>query len=266
MSILFNKYHGTGNDFILIDNRDKSFPLSNSLIAEMCNRHFGIGADGLILIGLHDVYDFEMRYFNSDGNESTMCGNGGRCAVLFAASLSLIENRTLFLAADGEHEAEILSQKDGQALIRLHMSDVHIHKKSGNDYYIYTGSPHFIKLVQDVEKINVVQEGKKIRYLDDFQPDGTNVDFLQLDDNHLYVRTYERGVEDETLSCGTGVTASAIAAAIMSGRDEANYEIHTRGGKLGVSFSASGELFQHIWLEGPARRVFQGVYPLDLPS
>ena len=260
MNIEFHKYHGTGNDFVLIDNRDLSFPKNNSsFIKKMCHRRFGIGADGLILLQNNKGFDFEMVYFNADGKPGSMCGNGGRCTVAFAHSLGLIKNKTKFIAVDGIHEAVI--QKE---IISLKMANVKGIEKIGNSFFVNTGSPHYVKFADDVEKIDIVKEGKKIRYNARFQKEGTNVNFVELKSNTLHIRTYERGVEDETLSCGTGVTASALVAAFVSSNLKTKqFLISTPGGKLKVSFSQKSPIeFTDVWLHGPAIAVYKGVYNL----
>ena len=260
MNIEFHKYHGTGNDFVLIDNRDLSFPKNNSsFIKKMCHRRFGIGADGLILLQNNKGFDFEMVYFNADGKPGSMCGNGGRCTVAFAHSLGLIKNKTKFIAVDGIHEAVI--QKE---IVSLKMVNVKGIEKIGNSFFVNTGSPHYVKFVDDVEKIDVVKEGKKIRYNARFKKEGTNVNFVELKSNTLHIRTYERGVEDETLSCGTGVTASALVAAFVSSHLKTKqFLISTPGGKLKVSFSQKSPIgFTDVWLHGSAIAVYKGVYNL----
>lgn len=268
MSIPFTKYQATGNDFILIDNRRKEYSFSTDQIKKICDRRFGVGADGLILIEESAETDFMMIYYNSDGSQS-LCGNGCRSAVNFASSLNLIENETSFVAYDGIHQATI----DEKKIVRLQMSNVDVIKKMGSDYFLNTGSPHFIRFVSQLDKINVYQEGQKIRYSNDFQPDGTNVNFVELmDNNTIAVRTYERGVEDETLSCGTGVTAAALAASLNGYHSPVNVKV--KGGELRVEFapkqnnaSLSGSSeesarFVDIFLIGPAKMVFEG--QLDL--
>lgn len=257
MKIHFYKYHGAGNDFILIDNRGLTFDADNiSLTALMCDRRFGIGADGLMLLQNHPPYDFEMRYFNSDGREASMCGNGGRCIVAFARSLGLVGNTTRFLAVDGPHEA--LLETDNK--VNLRMSDVEKIETIGQDFFLNTGSPHYVRFMEDLSTLDVFQEGRKIRYSDRFKPGGTNVNFVMQHDNHLTVYTYERGVEDETLACGTGITASALCAGYKMGINKGNFHISAKGGNLQVSFEQSGGVFTDIWLKGPARFVFEGNY------
>ncbi len=255
MTINFYKYQGTGNDFIIIDNRNKSFEIDNNLIKKMCDRRFGIGADGLMLLENHNNTDFRMVYFNSDGYEGTMCGNGGRCIVAFANKLGIIKNKTKFIAVDGVHYAEI---NDG--LVSLKMLDLKQIERINDDYFLNTGSPHYVKFVDEFNKINVYNEGKRIRNNDTFKAKGTNVNFAQLTGNIIKVGTYERGVEDETLSCGTGVTAVAICAYIESDKKINNFDIETKGGNLNVSFDNKNNLFENVWLTGPATFVFSGEY------
>ena len=254
MQTAFNKYQGTGNDFIIIDNRDGSFnPEDTALINKLCDRRFGIGADGLILISLHKTFDFEMKYFNSDGNEGSMCGNGGRCTAAFAQKIGVAREKQKFYAFDGPHEAQI---KEG--IVRLQMSDVTRFTKVKGNYFINTGSPHYVSFVKNVKELDVYNEGKKLRYSDDFKPGGTNVNFVELKNDGIFVRTYERGVEDETLSCGTGVTASAIAS-VLSGHFDTNViNVRTLGGDLSVEFKINKDNVTDIWLSGPATFVFEG--------
>lgn len=248
------KYQGTGNDFILIDNRDMSVTLTEDQIKWLCDRRFGIGADGLMLLELEPGADFEMVYFNSDGKESSMCGNGGRCITAFAKHLGLVDTHAKFIAIDGIHEAKI----DGD-IVSLKMNDVRNVEVGEGFYYLNTGSPHYVKFVTDIENFDVYKEGKKIRNNDRFVYEGTNVNFIEKQGDSLFVRTYERGVEDETLSCGTGVTASALVAAL---KGISNYKnachIKTLGGELNVKFDKVLEnTFYNIWLEGPAKFVFK---------
>lgn len=250
----FYKYQGTGNDFILIDNRTAAIQLTTAQIAFLCDRHRGIGADGLMLLSLENGFDFRMTYYNADGNESTMCGNGGRCITAFARQLGLVSNKTSFVAIDGPHLADLLP--DGT--IALHMNDV-----KGIDHYEFhsvlnTGSPHYILWSKDVEAEDVYQKGKEIRYSAPFRPGGINVNFVTEQAGVLHVRTYERGVENETLSCGTGVTAAAIA----STRSETGLfvkQIVTPGGQLTVSFHKTApDRAENVILTGPATFVFEG--------
>jgi diaminopimelate epimerase len=254
MIIPFNKYQGSGNDFIIIDNRKGKFnPSDTKLINKLCNRRFGIGADGLILISNDDHSDFEMKYFNSDGNIGSMCGNGGRCTAHFVFKSGIAGTKQRFLAFDGIHKAVI-----GAKIVRLQMSDVKDSKLVNGNYFINTGSPHYIKFVKNVSELDVQTEGKRLRWASDFAPDGTNVNFVQLTDNGIFVRTFERGVEAETLSCGTGVTASAIASVLAGHFDTKRINVQTPGGKLSVEFKVNKEKITDIWLCGPATFVFEG--------
>jgi len=254
MTIAFNKYHGTGNDFIIIDNRSGNFNPSNSeLINKLCNRRFGIGADGLILISNSSEFDFEMKYFNSDGFEGTMCGNGGRCATDFAIKSGIASNKLMFKAIDGVHKAVL-----DEGLIRLKMNDVNEIDQVKGNYFINTGSPHYVLFTHELKDFDVYNEGKKIRWSDDFRPGGTNVNFVEPESNGLYVRTFERGVEDETLSCGTGITASAIASVLAGHFVRGPVNIRSQGGNLSVEFHNDGQKITNIWLIGPATFVFEG--------
>ena len=261
MLIHFYKYQGTGNDFILIDNRKNEVNLTNEQVKFLCNRHFGIGADGLMLLEHELSFDFKMVYYNSDGNPSSMCGNGGRCITAFAKHLGIIHDKTRFIAVDGPHDATI----DAEGIVSLKMNDVK-NVEVGSDYfYLNTGSPHYVKHVEGIDKTNVVEEGRKVRYNDRFKEEGTNVNFIERFDDYLYVRTYERGVEDETLSCGTGVTAAALAAAsvgLSTGKN--NCSVKTLGGLLNVKFDRVLEqTFYNIWLEGPAQLAFKGTIEIE---
>ncbi len=254
--INFFKYHGAGNDFIMLDNRSQQYSaLTSKEISFLCNRHFAIGADGLIMIENSDHGDFYMRYFNSDGPEGTMCGNGGRCAVLFAHNLKLFDKSTTFFAVDGEHKADLLS--DGQ--IRLKMSDSSLPEAVNEKMYkIDTGSPHLVVFVENVENYNVKEIGRKLRYDTQIYPEGTNVNFCQIVDNKIKIRTYERGVEDETLACGTGSVASSIVSYFLGLiKQNKNILLETKGGQLAVSFDMSDKVYD-IFLTGPAKKVFEG--------
>jgi len=256
MQLAFYKYHGTGNDFIIIDNRELKFnPEDSALVAKLCHRRFGIGADGLMLLQSKVGFDFEMIYFNSDGKESSMCGNGGRCIVEFARTLGLVKTTAHFLASDGKHEALV-----SPAFISLKMNDVSIVELNADFCYLNTGSPHYVAFVNDVRNFKVFEEGRSIRTNERFKAEGTNVNFVEKQLNDLFVRTYERGVEDETYSCGTGVTAAALVAAIKSISTGQDYcDIKTLGGNLKVKFLKHDDnSFTDIWLEGPATFVFKG--------
>jgi diaminopimelate epimerase len=256
MKLKFHKYQGSGNDFILIDNRNNHFTCDHQAIAQLCDRHFGIGADGLLLLETLEGYDFRMVYYNSDGSSATMCGNGGRCIAAFANRLGLVGTKAHFLAADGPHDAKI-EASDGQITqVELSMKDV-IPAEVGDHFVILnTGTPHFVRFVEEPDSIDVMTEGAGIRYAPEYAPVGINVDFASHADDQIYVRTYEKGVEAETLSCGTGVTASAIAASVFTGRN--SYAVTTRGGKLAVSFERNGITFTNIRLSGPATFVYSG--------
>jgi diaminopimelate epimerase len=255
MDHTFYKYHGAGNDFIVIDNRDMHFPADNiSYIERLCDRRFGIGADGLMLLQNAVNYDFEMRYFNSDGREASMCGNGGRCIVAFAHRLGIVGEHSSFIAVDGPHEAFL--EPDGD--VSLKMSDVSQVDIAGNEYFLDTGSPHFVRFVDSIEGLDVFAEGRAVRYSDRFREKGTNVNFVCQDAMHLTVYTYERGVESETLACGTGITASALSAALRSGIDKGLFTVTAKGGNLSVSFEKTESGFTDIWLKGPAAFVFNG--------
>jgi len=255
MNIHFYKYQGAGNDFIMIDNRNNTFPKNDmKLIRKLCDRRFGVGADGLILLESSDKSDFTMVYFNADGNESTMCGNGGRCIVAFAKQLSIIINETTFNAVDGFHFASIKNDT-----VNLQMSDVDTVDEFENYSFLNTGSPHHISFSDKISDINVKEEGAKIRNGAPYFKEGTNVNFAeQISDNSFKVRTYERGVEDETLACGTGVTAVALAANKLNKTTANTINIEVLGGHLEVSFKREGNSYTNVFLKGPAQFVFEG--------
>jgi len=254
MKIHFNKYHGTGNDFIIIDNRKKEFDKKNvKLIRNLCNRRTGIGADGLMLLEKDKKHDFKMLYFNSDGKEGTMCGNGGRCIVAFAQTLNIISDLTIFNAIDGVHTAKI-SKKN----ISLKMSDVSVIKKFRDGYLLDTGSPHFVCFKRNNSDIDVNKLGNKIRNEERFQPNGVNVNFAKVSGKYLDILTYERGVEAETLSCGTGSVAASIASAYFKKSNEYKLIVNTKGGKLEVTFEKKNNKYQNIWLSGPVVKAFEG--------
>lgn len=250
--ITFYKYHGTGNDFVMIDNRDNIFPKSKDLVSGLCHRRFGVGADGLILLENDAASDFRMVYYNADGNESTMCGNGGRCIVAFAHFLHIFADRCAFNAVDGLHEASV-----SKGLINLKMIEVPAISHYNGYSVLNTGSPHYVKFTDRLEDMDVAAAGRAIRYSAEFAVEGINVNFAEkTGDNSLFVRTYERGVEDETYSCGTGVTAAALVT--MHGSGSESISVKTLGGELTVCAKRSGEGFSEIWLEGPAVQVFKG--------
>jgi diaminopimelate epimerase len=256
MKTTFYKYQGTGNDFIFIDNRQNNFPKNDTrLIEKLCDRRFGIGADGLILLENDKDSDFRMVYYNSDGNQSSMCGNGGRCIVAFAKNLGLISTETNFRATDGLHYASILNNGD----VSLQMKDVQEVKIESDYIFLNTGSPHHVMLVKDLDNYDVKGIGAAIRYSDLYGKAGSNVNFVnQLSDNHFRLRTYERGVEDETLSCGTGATAAAIAMNAVGKTNSHSIQLDVEGGKLEVSFDKVNDGYINVFLKGPATFVFEG--------
>ena len=254
MTIQFYKYQGTGNDFVMIDNRDKAIDSDDiKFVQTLCERKFGIGADGLILIENHETTDFELIYFNSDGSKS-LCGNGSRCGVMFARQLGIIQDKTTFMAIDGVHEA-FIDDRDWVHLLMLDLDEV---EQSNNHAFLDTGSPHYVLYEEDLDTADVVQKGKDVRYNERFATEGTNVNFVELEKNNtIKVRTYERGVEDETLSCGTGVTACSLAVSNLG--YESPVAIETKGGQLEVSFERISETeFKNIYLIGPAKLVYSG--------
>lgn len=259
--IKFLKYQGCGNDFIVIDNRHRSAnQISQEQVRNLCDRKFGIGADGLMLLQEHPELDFEMIYYNSDGGLGSMCGNGGRCMVAFAKHIELITDSTTFIASDGVHEASIQGN-----WVSLKMNDVSTIEQVGNDFRLNTGSPHYVKQVVDLANLDVPAEGSAIRNNAEHRVDGINVNFVSPEEEEGYfVRTFERGVEDETLACGTGVTAVALAMASKGGQAGVfNTPIRVPGGKLNVRFHYDGNIFTQIYLEGPATLVFEGAIEIS---
>ncbi|RYZ00513.1 MAG: diaminopimelate epimerase [Chitinophagaceae bacterium] len=262
MKYTFYKYQGTGNDFVILDNRDGQLdgltagtPEATETIRSLCDRRFGIGADGLMLLNSRPGYDFEMKYYNSDGRESSMCGNGGRCLVRFAHDMGIVHTEYRFLAVDGPHDASV----DFDGTVALKMQDVTAVQQNGNDFVLNTGSPHFVHFTQKVMEKDVARIGREIRNSAPFAKEGINVNFVEPgpDSDEITVRTYERGVEDETLSCGTGVTA----AALVSAHHEIGFnrvEVKTLGGHLSVEYEKNGDQYTNIWLIGPAVKVFEG--------
>lgn len=257
MRINFYKYQGTGNDFVIVDNRDSDYNnLTEEQIKKICDRRFGVGADGFMLLNEKEGYDFEMVYYNADGREGSMCGNGGRCIVQFAHDRGIVKQHYHFQAVDGTHEAAVYKE---EGLVSLKMIDVADVSNYQHDKVLNTGSPHYVQLADDVMALDVVKEGKNIRYNKDFNEKGINVNFVEVkDDNNLIVRTYERGVEDETFACGTGATA----AALVFYHNENGFntvDIDVLGGKLTVRYNRHpGGSYDHIWLKGPAVKVFEG--------
>ncbi len=262
MNLSFYKYQGTGNDFILVDNRNGTYNhLTTELINKLCHRRFGIGADGFMLLQEKSGYDFEMKYYNADGKEGSMCGNGGRCIVKFASHLNIIKDKCSFWATDGAHEATI----DTYGIVSLKMNNVQTIETFQDDFIVDTGSPHYIKRCENVMQLDVYTQGYEIRNSNPFKEKGINVNFVEQakDSNHIIVRTFERGVEDETMSCGTGVTAAALACGnAQEGYNEV--KVTTTGGELTIKFTkTAANHFENIWLCGPAERVFEGVLNLQ---
>jgi diaminopimelate epimerase len=256
MQIEFYKYQGTGNDFVMIDNRSNFFPKDNiQLIARLCDRRFGIGGDGLILLENDTETDFKMVYYNSDGNQSSMCGNGGRCLVAFAKKLNVIQDNTTFIATDGLHHASVAAN----GIVSLQMIDVPEVKITPDYVFMNTGSPHHIQLVEDLEHYNVKENGASIRYGELYGKLGSNINFVKkIDETTFSLRTYERGVEDETLACGTGATAVAIAMNVLGETKANSIDLNVEGGKLVVSFDEKDRKFTNVFLKGPAEFVFKG--------
>ncbi len=258
MNVHFSKYHGTGNDFVMIDGRNQeTLRFDREIIRQICDRRFGVGGDGLIILNEGTGVDFSMRYFNSNGLEGSMCGNGGRCITAFAEHLGIISMETVFLGIDGIHSASMLPNGE----IRLKLMDVNGLRWAGDGYMLDTGSPHFVKFVSRLEEIDVAREGEEIRNQSRFGKDGINVNFVETSENSnkISVRTYERGVEAETLSCGTGVTAAAICSYFHNKNNIFSYHVHTRGGNLNVSFKVQHHSnFTDVFLTGPVAHVFDG--------
>ncbi|MBN2745962.1 MAG: diaminopimelate epimerase [Bacteroidales bacterium] len=255
----FSKYHGAGNDFILIDNRDLVFNVNSQYIRMLCDRHFGIGADGLMLLENHSEFDFTMRYFNADGGEATLCGNGGRCISAFAHQLGVVGSTAFFLASDGPHKAQIFPNGLSY-MVELQMNDI-VRDTVDSDYsFLNTGSPHHVQWVDEVSNMEVFQHGSQIRFSEHYKGiGGTNVNFVEiLDSNQLKIRTYERGVENETLACGTGAVASAILFALKNNLKEGPVVLRAVGGDLTVNFSIEPNNVTNIVLSGPAVKVFEG--------
>lgn len=255
MQQTFYKYQGTGNDFVMIDNRQQTFNKKDTKhIAFLCDRRFGIGADGLILLENHNTLDFKMVYYNADGNESSMCGNGGRCLVAFAKMLGIINDKAIFEAIDGLHHATIIND-----IVKLQMQDVDEVYKFENHVFLNTGSPHHVQFEDDIDNFDIKHKGAEIRYGKPYNEAGSNVNFVKkLSDSTFRVRTYERGVEDETLSCGTGVTAVALAMNAINKTKNTLVDLEVEGGKLQVSFNIENNSYTNVWLIGPAKFVYKG--------
>jgi len=262
VKIHFYKYQGAGNDFILVDNRNGAIDHHNpKLISTLCDRRFGIGGDGMMFLQNHDSYDFEMVYYNADGQPSSMCGNGGRCIVAFAKFLGVIESETEFLAVDGPHYAKISAEGDW---VSLQMIDVDTVNKDNDAYVLNTGSPHYIAMAEGLKDKDVYHDGYAIRNNATYKAEGINVNFIEPMDSGYFVRTFERGVEDETYACGTGVTAAALAMAKHNNQTGAiETPIKVLGGNLNIRFNYDGAKFSDIFLEGPAVKVFEGDVQVD---
>ena len=256
MLIHFQKYQGTGNDFVMLDNLTGQYnDLSIAQIVQICDRRFGVGADGLIKINTHNSLDFEIDYYNSDGSKS-FCGNGARCSVAFAKSLGIDVTNTRFLAIDGQHSAQMKDET-----ITLDMLSVNAVIQDDNSFELNTGSPHYVRFVRDFGNENIVTEGRQIRYSEPYKKDGINVNLVEvLGVNSIKIATYERGVEDETLSCGTGATACALVVGFTENRIGKNeIAVQVKGGDLKVDYEYLGKgSFTNIKLIGPAEFVFKG--------
>ena len=261
MKINFSKYNGAGNDFILIDDRENLINDNKSLISYLCDRHFGIGADGLIILKESSNSDFEILHYTSDGNLGSLCGNGSRCAVLFAFNKDIISTNTVFHAFDGIHNAEILDN----GLIKMEMKVNSNIVSNSYGTWLDTGSPHLVVEKNDTDELDVNNEGRLIRYSDFYKEEGVNVNFVEkISDNHFKIRTYERGVENETLACGTGSTASAICMNFLGKTNSSNITMQCKGGNLSVQFNSSEKDYKEISITGPAKLVFEGVIEIKI--
>ncbi len=266
MQLTFYKYQGTGNDFIMVDDRHLTFPTEDfGLIARLCDRKFGIGADGLILLQPHPTQSYFMKYYNSDGKESSMCGNGGRCLAAFALHMGIALGKHSFMAVDGLHDVEHEGDINDAIWIKLKMKEVEqIEIRENNVFILNTGSPHYVQFItQNLSALNVVDDARSIRYNHEFAKEGINVNFVnQIGIQDISMRTYERGVEDETLSCGTGVTAAVLSSAVLNNLPNGLHttNVTTSGGNLKVTFNynANDRTFNNVWLQGPATLVFKG--------
>lgn len=257
-NINFSKFHGAGNDFIMINAIKEQLLLSEELIYRMCDRRLGIGADGLILLMPSDNHDFKMKYYNCDGKESTFCGNGGRCIAAFAHYQNIIKETVSYEAVDGIHKAKVTAISPNEYHVELTMRDILSYKLNDDSLLIDTGSPHYVKRVDDLDNLDIIKTGAQIRYDKNISKDGVNVDFLLNKDGKIHIRTYERGVENETLACGTGVTASAMAASLWYGGND--IDIYTQIAKLNVRFNKVNNTFKNVVLSGPATHVFDGIF------
>jgi diaminopimelate epimerase len=258
MKIRFQKYQANGNDFVMLVEKDTGIALTEKQITKLCDRHFGIGADGLMVLRNSEAYDFEMHYYNSDGKKASMCGNGGRSIASLAYSLGYAGKRMVFLASDGVHEAIIEKEivKGSLYDVSLKMVDVEKVAEFPDYCFLNTGVPHYVEFVGGLSELDVVTKGRQIRFDSRFGEEGTNANFVEVLPDRIEIRTYERGVEDETLSCGTGVTASAIATYVKTGK--MSLPIQARGGSFKVSFEQKDGRFVNVWLRGPAEKIFDG--------
>jgi len=254
----FFKFHGAGNDFILFDNRNGHLSLDSQQISQLCHRQFGIGADGLIVLASRKGVDFEMQFFNSDGNSAEMCGNGARCAVAFANKLEIISQKCQFIVADITHTAILQKLKNDLWNIKVSISDTETPQKDSNGFLTNTGVPHLVIFHSDIKSIDVATEGAKFRFNKKYQPKGVNVNFVQKIENGISIRTYERGVEAETLACGTGATAAALSFAELENISKGSVAVKALGGDLKIHFSKEDNFYKSIFLEGPAKLVFEG--------
>lgn len=255
MNLDFWKYHGAGNDFIIIDNWEKSITLSNDVIKNVCNRHFGIGSDGLILIQQHPTLDFEMIFYNPDASQS-FCGNGSRCAVQFALDQKIIKKQnTRFQSTNGVYHAEEVEPNK----IDLQMHDCSRFRIEKGRFFLDTGSPHLVFETSALYESPIIGRAKEIRYSEEYKEKGININFIEIINQTVHIRTYERGVENETLSCGTGVTAVALSRALAKNNHGFNkLHIETRGGRFYVQYHFDGDVFSQIHLIGPAKCIFKG--------
>ncbi len=258
MKIKFHKYQANGNDFIMLVETDTGIVLTEKQITKLCDRHFGIGADGLMVLRNSEAYDFEMHYYNSDGKKASMCGNGGRSIASLAYNLKYAGKRMVFLATDGVHEAVIEKELLPGSLydVSLKMVDVEKADQTADATFLNTGVPHYVEFVEGLSDLDVVARGRQIRFDPRFGAEGTNANFVELHPDRIEIRTYERGVEDETLSCGTGVTAAALATFLKTGKK--GLPIQARGGSFKVNFDQQNGRFVNVWLRGPAESVFIG--------
>lgn len=263
----FSKYSGAGNDFILIDNREGGFDADSGLIEKMCARQIAVGADGLILLENSDQADIRMRYFNADGGEAEMCGNGSRCLIAFARKLGIVKDEYSFQTMERVLKARVkgdaISIQMGEVLDTLLNIDIEVDARKCTVHFTNTGVPHTILFVDDLDQIDLDGTGGKIRFHQRFQPKGTNVDFVtKTGKNSVAMRVYERGVEGETLACGTGVTAAGIIANLVHNVKPPVKVAVRSGDTLTVDFKKSDDKFSDVVLTGPATLIYDGTYYL----